>query len=346
MKKSGLLYVIYVSVIIFTTVYFSVKIIKGDVSLPPFLSGFMAFVRNDAQNHSSGIDEEVFIHMADNLASLPEERKNMRVIRNSEGFKDYEYRLEKRNGTFRIIALGDSFTEGYGVPINDTWPKRLEKKLNQLNTLTQFEVLNFGEGGDDTFGELKKFEEKALKYNPDMVILQFYLNDVWEHRSQIAKRQDELWNMYKDGSFKFPPVVEEKIRELNGSEEDIMYLLMKIAETEFFDYARQKGFENLYKENVESPLTKLINVCKNQKIDLIVIGFDLRDTQFIKVINDLPDFLTKHKVPFFDLTNYLPMGNNDLRLPDMHLSEKGYDILSMKLLEFLLKTNKIVEEYE
>ena len=97
----------------------------------------------------------------------------MKRISNSEGFKDYEYRIEKPNNTFRIIALGDSMTEGVFVAVNDTWPKQLERKLNKLNLTLQFEVFNFSIAGAGTLEEVKTLEEKGLKYNPDMVILAF-----------------------------------------------------------------------------------------------------------------------------------------------------------------------------
>lgn len=49
---------------------------------------------------------------------------------NSLGLRDYEYSFEKREGTYRILMLGDSFTEGYGVKLEKTFSKIFEKKLN------------------------------------------------------------------------------------------------------------------------------------------------------------------------------------------------------------------------
>jgi lysophospholipase L1-like esterase len=58
----------------------------------------------------------------------------------------------------------------------------------------------------------------------------------------------------------------------------------------------------------------------------------------------LTNFFHKYGISFLDLTSYFPYfprNRNELRLPDMHLSEKGYELLSSKILEFLIQTNKL-----
>ena len=50
---------------------------------------------------------------------------------NSKGLRDNEYPYEKPDDTYRILMLGDSFTFGYGVNIEDTMAKVLEENLNK-----------------------------------------------------------------------------------------------------------------------------------------------------------------------------------------------------------------------
>lgn len=52
---------------------------------------------------------------------------------NSRGFRDYEYTIEKPQNTYRIIVLGDSFTFGLGVELNETYPKLLEESINNVS---------------------------------------------------------------------------------------------------------------------------------------------------------------------------------------------------------------------
>ena len=52
---------------------------------------------------------------------------------NSDGFRDKNYSIEKPNGVFRIVAIGDSLTFGFGVESEESYPKVLEKNLNSKN---------------------------------------------------------------------------------------------------------------------------------------------------------------------------------------------------------------------
>jgi len=85
--------------------------------------------------------------------------------------KDYE--VNKPHQTFRIITIGDSFTFGQYVNTNQNWPTQLEKKLNSkkiCKNIDKFEVINFGVAGFDYQYEVKRYQEKGQKYNPDLII--------------------------------------------------------------------------------------------------------------------------------------------------------------------------------
>ena len=87
---------------------------------------------------------------------------------NSLGFRDQEYLLPKRN-KFRIIVIGDSFTFGWGVNIQDTWVKHLEKKFKKENP--EVEILNLGRSGasPETYESIAARVVPVLK--PDLVII-------------------------------------------------------------------------------------------------------------------------------------------------------------------------------
>ena len=52
---------------------------------------------------------------------------------NSMGLRDYEHKNGKDPLTFRILVLGDSFTFGLGVNLEESYPKVLETMLNKNN---------------------------------------------------------------------------------------------------------------------------------------------------------------------------------------------------------------------
>src|SRR6266404_8721279 len=51
------------------------------------------------------------------------------VTINSQGLRDREIPLERTPGTERIMMLGDSFVLGWGVPLEETISKRLERQF-------------------------------------------------------------------------------------------------------------------------------------------------------------------------------------------------------------------------
>lgn len=99
------------------------------------------------------------------------------VSTNSHGFRDREYPLVPSSDTVRILCLGDSLTFGDGVAVEDTYPKRLEAIL-QENGGHKFEVINTGVPSYDTWQEVTFFKTRGTQFEPRVVVLGFYGNDI------------------------------------------------------------------------------------------------------------------------------------------------------------------------
>jgi len=96
---------------------------------------------------------------------------------NSKGLRDYEYPYEKGDSK-RVLVLGDSYTAALQVQLDETFSKQLETLLNE-DSQTKFEVLNTGVDGWGNEQEFVYLMQEGVKYEPDYVILVFYiLNDV------------------------------------------------------------------------------------------------------------------------------------------------------------------------
>lgn len=76
---------------------------------PTLLGGPLAYLPNQETRHRLGTDFDVRIRI------------------NSRGFRDTEYRPAPQSHT--VLALGDSYTEGWGVDLEKSWPKQLEARL-------------------------------------------------------------------------------------------------------------------------------------------------------------------------------------------------------------------------
>ena len=96
---------------------------------------------------------------------------------NADGFRDREYAVGKSDG-IRIVALGDSVTFGRGVPLENTYAKVLEDLLNREDRDgPPYEVLNLGVGGYNSRKQLELYKTKGRKYQPDLLVIGFVLND-------------------------------------------------------------------------------------------------------------------------------------------------------------------------
>jgi len=74
----------------------------------------------------------------------------------------------------KILAFGNSLTEGYGLRRDRSFASRLEMRLN--NQGYDVEVINAGVSGDTTFGGLRRIDF-YLKELPDIVVLELGIND-------------------------------------------------------------------------------------------------------------------------------------------------------------------------
>jgi lysophospholipase L1-like esterase len=96
---------------------------------------------------------------------------------NNEGLRDIDHPVMKSPGEFRIICLGNSYSEGIGAPQDSTWPKLLEDLLIQHSS-GKITVFNAGKAGSDPFYEYNLLAERMLKYKPDLVLVALGSSDL------------------------------------------------------------------------------------------------------------------------------------------------------------------------
>ena len=111
---------------------------------------------------------------------------------NSAGFRGPEYAPERAADVFRVAVIGDSTAMGWGVEREDTFAARVERVINSPTSFLsppssvsdehasplRFEVLNFALAGLDAGGVAQRFEQLALRFQPNLVIYAFTLNDI------------------------------------------------------------------------------------------------------------------------------------------------------------------------
>jgi hypothetical protein len=110
---------------------------------------------------------------------------------NSLGFRDpREYDLQKKRNTFRILVLGDSVTFGHGSIPEHTYPALLEQKLKHWRPDVDWQVWNAGVPGYDTSQELADLLERGPQFQPDLVVVGFFINDLADNFDVDAAMQN------------------------------------------------------------------------------------------------------------------------------------------------------------
>jgi hypothetical protein len=112
---------------------------------------------------------------------------------NSLGLRDREIVRPKPAGVFRVLMLGDSFTEGGGLPIETTVAKRVEAAVNGHGCRTTVEVVNAGVASYSPILEYLQLKHVGLALQPDLVVLNFDMTDVHDDwvRTAMARLDSE-----------------------------------------------------------------------------------------------------------------------------------------------------------
>ena len=93
---------------------------------------------------------------------------------NTDGFRGPEWG-PRQFGVARVAVLGDSYTFGWGVTDDEPYPERAEALLRAEGR--PVEVLNLGVPGYNTELELELLRRALPRYEPDVVVLGYAVND-------------------------------------------------------------------------------------------------------------------------------------------------------------------------
>jgi len=161
---------------------------------------------------------------------------------NAFGMIGAEITVDKNPGTYRILILGDSFTEAIQVEDNANFSARLEQQFNNLpdRKHKKTEVLNAGVSGYSPLNYYLNFKRQWAALDPDLVLVQIFANDVFEDNTARAKSLlDENGLPLKTGRyfeekyFDHPPVIAK-----NFNSDPLSYSLGRflIEKSRFIEY--------------------------------------------------------------------------------------------------------------
>ena len=157
---------------------------------------------------------------------------------NSAGFRDREHARQKQPGVRRMVVLGDSVTEGSGVDADEIFSSWLQRSLGP-----RYEIINLGMSGLNTPQEVHILEVEGLGYDPDVVIVNFILNDCdffseFHAAIQFAQDKDAKIGLFGDIS------IDPRIKRLLKSSAFIYFVKARVEH--LVGMATGKGESNYY----------------------------------------------------------------------------------------------------
>jgi len=240
-----------------------------------------------------------------------------KVILDENGFR-IKYNKKKSNN--KIIMLGDSMTFGWGA--NETFSDLLNEKLQN------HEILNAGIGNTNTIMQISNFFENfSNKYNYDMIVLNFFINDF---ESVIINKP----NFLQKYSY-FYTFLNNKL--------NTVFIKFKIKEDWEKFYSKNYSNKEIREETLNL-INKLNKYCLKNNIKFVIHNIpelrDLDNYKFKKETLIIKDFAIKNNIIFIDSHDTLKMYNEEslwvTRL-DPHANDKAHEIISDYLYKNIKK---------
>ncbi len=266
--------------------------------------------------------------------------------------------LKERKGNVRIFCVGESTTWGIGAkdPLTQSYPRQLEGMLNSKYPNIKIKVFYDQTIGQNTEEILLKLPLYIKKYQPQIIIFMTGINDWWNlNRSNILLfNKDraisnitlsvlafldkfEVWKLLKyiwlsSGLYKerwnywFPR--DETTKSLENK-------LTKLYGENYF---------NIIDRITERDLEKMVKVCKNNNINVILCNYPRGMTdnlyEIIKKIAEknnilfVDNYLRFESLPEDEIKNYFWKDN-------WHPNEKGYRLVAENLYNIIIKNHSI-----
>ena len=204
---------------------------------------------------------------------------------NSKGTLGPEFMMPKPKGELRIVCVGDSTVEGYGVEPDETFPCYLEeilrKNIQLLPEYRTVKVINGGIGSHNSAFSLSYLAFRLLHFNPDVVIIKSSYNDylpyiipgmtydythAFPNPYYQIKSTSPYWSLARYSHFfqlvgivLFRDEVAVPFRNFSGhmTEEQFQKMDFSSNENKFF----------VYSENIRS----MILLCRGRGMDVLIV---------------------------------------------------------------------------
>ena len=248
---------------------------------------------------------------------------------NSNGLRDKEYAIPKPDRSFRVGVVGDSFTMGTGLRIEDTYHTLLEERLNQEQDDVVYEFINFGVAGYYFRQYLAILTSKVKKYDVDLVLIGFCpVNDYKIPPQRIFEVA------YKVKKTTYPFVTSFVLKRL------------KVHALRLIEYDKTKPHGTVLskaeEKYVSGIIAKMSSFSKNNDIPIVIVHLShAPDGRYSKAAKILEGLVFKNDLYFIDVSPAFK--NKNFReyiiyQIDKHPNAKANELFADQIYDYLIET--------
>ncbi len=265
---------------------------------------------------------------------------------NSLGLRsDREISFQVPENTKRILCLGDSYTFGFGVGNQETYPFYLEKKLNEESGSShRYQVINAGfANGVATDAQYLYLKEQGIKFSPDVVTLGFCIaNDFLDmaNNEWLLGQNGELEKISNARSGKIPGFIKRTA----------IYVALK---SHFLEKKVEKKKGVLISAEMmnraKSLLIQMHTFGKKKRIKFVLILIPPvkllnkdKEINDEKIKQELVSFCQENKIPYIDLTNNMNLSH--IFHERVHFNKEGNHLVADAIYRKLIEIGYINSE--
>ncbi|MCC7048155.1 MAG: SGNH/GDSL hydrolase family protein [Alphaproteobacteria bacterium] len=250
------------------------------------------------------------------------------VSTNALGLRDRDIDLPKKPTMKRVLMLGDSITFGWGVPQELAVPQRLDRALRAEGV----EVINSGVGNYNTRMEVEYFLTEGYKLKPDIVVLNYFINDAEPTPSYDYSALEKYSRAYAYFSSRW---------------DSAMRSLGTARQTDWKTYYR-----GLYDDGTNpggwaaaaKAIERVADFCREHNIKFLIVDYpelrELRPYPFTEVSARLRALAERVGVPYLNLLDSVqnePPASLWVTVPDPHPNARATELFAAAMAELLRK---------
>src|SRR2546429_2986660 len=267
-------------------------------------------------------------------------------ITNSMGFRDEREVPASKDGEVRLPSIGDSVAVGLGVSAEETYARRLEASVRRRYGAVR--VINAAVSCYATWQEVNLLKEKGLDVRPDIVVLEFYWNDLYPRPvnvTPLTRRYTGEHPAWYYGRWL------KRSRVLSYLRERFELVWFKMVPS--FDWTQQEmiyegrtspSIEQAYAD-VAASLEEVKSLARRHGFAPVLMIFPMpgqvRRPDALAHMQERMDAIARRiGLPYIDLLSTMQdayVAKRDLYIPwdNTHLSPRGHDLIATVLERYL-----------